>query len=297
MKQSLLKDIINYAKTKGRAPLDERQMNTLKELYVELAKSAIIGCMVFLIIYGYMDMHNMESHINFLNLSSSYLGTLTYYYLIRFCYQQVIGIDVNFEILVIPALLFTPNLIMNAFHVVGNLINANQSFYTITALLWPIYFLILYLGANRVYQRGKEIQEQHIEKGEMRFRYRRQIVNYAIISIIIIAIFPIRYHLLFEFGILAATLFVFYLIAYYGFHIPNNEYILNETGLTFYKALWNRQGEHIPYKDIEHVEQRDTFNIGFSKDKVFIHCKSGKKIMLFPENAYQFCVELDNNLH
>lgn len=29
-KQSLLKDIIRYGKTKGKAPLDERQMDTLK---------------------------------------------------------------------------------------------------------------------------------------------------------------------------------------------------------------------------------------------------------------------------
>ena len=48
MKHSLLKDIIGYAKTKGRAPLDERQMNTLKDLYIELAKSTLLGCMVSL---------------------------------------------------------------------------------------------------------------------------------------------------------------------------------------------------------------------------------------------------------
>lgn len=65
----------------------------------------------------------------------------------------------------------------------------------------------------------------------------------------------------------------------------------------YYKALWNRQGGHIAYQDIESVEQRDTFNIGYAKDKVLIHCKDGKKIMLFPENAYQFCIEIENNLY
>ena len=53
MKTSLLRDIIRYAKTKGKAPLDERQMDTLKELYMELAKSVILAFMVFMIVYGY----------------------------------------------------------------------------------------------------------------------------------------------------------------------------------------------------------------------------------------------------
>ena len=43
MKTSLLRDIIRYAKTKGKAPLDERQMDTLKDLYMELAKSVILA--------------------------------------------------------------------------------------------------------------------------------------------------------------------------------------------------------------------------------------------------------------
>ena len=50
MKTSLLRDIIRYAKTKGKAPLDERQMDTLKDLYMELAKSVILAFMVFMII-------------------------------------------------------------------------------------------------------------------------------------------------------------------------------------------------------------------------------------------------------
>ena len=53
MKTSLLRDIIRYAKTKGKAPLDERQMDTLKDLYMELAKSVILAFMVFMIVYGY----------------------------------------------------------------------------------------------------------------------------------------------------------------------------------------------------------------------------------------------------
>lgn len=56
MKSSLLKDIRKYAKTKGRVPLHERQMNTLKDLYLEFAKSIIIGFMIFMIAYGYMEL-------------------------------------------------------------------------------------------------------------------------------------------------------------------------------------------------------------------------------------------------
>lgn len=297
MKHSLLKDIISYAKTKGRAPLDERQMNTLKDLYIELAKSTLLGCMVFIILYGYMDFRNMECQISFLSLSSSYLGALTYYYLIRFCYQQVIGIDANFEILVVPALFFTPNLILNTIHIIGDFLQLNSFFYIITALLWPVYLLLIYLGANRIYQKGQIMQEQQLENGEIRFRSRKQVVNYIIITIIILALFPISYDLLFQLGLLASTVFILYLLWYYGFHTPQNEYILDESGLHYYKALWNRQGGHIAYQDIESVEQRDTFNIGYAKDKVLIHCKDGQKIMLFPENAYQFCIEIENNLY
>ena len=52
MKTSLLRDIIRYAKTKGKAPLDERQMDALKDLYMELAKSVLLAFMVFTIVYG-----------------------------------------------------------------------------------------------------------------------------------------------------------------------------------------------------------------------------------------------------
>ena len=64
--------------------------------------------MVFMIIYGYKEMYQKESTFNYMSLAMSLLGAVTYYYLLRSCYQQVIGIDVNFEILVIPALGFTP---------------------------------------------------------------------------------------------------------------------------------------------------------------------------------------------
>ena len=57
MKTSLLRDIIRYAKTKGKAPLDERQMDTLKDLYMELAKSVILAFMVFMIVYGYKELY------------------------------------------------------------------------------------------------------------------------------------------------------------------------------------------------------------------------------------------------
>lgn len=296
MKQSLLKDMLRYAKTKGRAPLDERQMNTLKDLYVELAKSVILGCLTFIILYGYMDFRGMECQINFLSLSSSYLGVITYYYFIRFCYQNVIGIDVNFEILVVPALIFTPNLIMTSLLVIGMMLNADQLFFIIATCLWPVYMILLYLGANRVYQKGRIAQEQQLENGEIHFRSRKQIVNYIIFGLVVLALFPISYDFVFQLGLLISSLFILYLIYYYGFSTPHNDYILNESGLTFYKALWNRKGATILYQDIEYVEQRDTFNIGYAKDKVLLHCKNGKDYMLFPENAYQFCVEIENNL-
>ena len=107
----------------------------------------------------------------------SLLGAVTYYYLLRSCYQQVIGIDVNFEILVIPALGFTPSLLMNALHVCGLLLDADVLFFRITTFLWPLYFIIFYLGANRVYQRGRQAMEQEIYQGEIHFRSRKQIVN------------------------------------------------------------------------------------------------------------------------
>lgn len=297
MKTSLAKDLRHYAKTKGRAPLDERQMNTLKDLYVELAKSSILGTMIFIIFYGYMDLRGMESTFDFLDLSISFLGVVTYYYLLRFCYQRVIGFDSNFEVLVIPSLVFTPFLLMNALHVIGYMLHLAKGYFMITSVLWPLYFLLIYAGANRVYQNGLQAQEYQMEHGEQHFRSRKQIVNYVIFAIAFLAILPIfPYDTLFQIGILAATIFTFYLIWHYGFHKPRNEYVLNDVGLVFYKALWNRKGGCIPYEEIETVEQRDTFNIGFCKDKVYIRCKNGKEIMLYPENSYQFCVELENNL-
>lgn len=295
MKNSLAKDLIRYARTKGRAPLDERQMNTLKDIYVELAKSALIGMMLFLILYGYMDMRGMDTGLSFLNIGTSYIGTLAYYYFLRICYQQVIGIDVNFEIIVIPALFFTPSLCMNTLHILGLLFEVDDMYHIIVALLWPLYSFLLYAGANRVYQKGQLVQEYQMEHGELHFRSRKQIVNYVIIILVLLALLPISYDALFQVGIIACTIFTCYMIWYYGFHTPSNEYILNEAGLRFTRALWNRKGGFIPYEEIIAVDQRDTFNIGYSKDKVCIRCKDGKEIMLYPENAYQFCVELENN--
>lgn len=296
MKKSLAKDLIRYAKTKGKAPLDERQMNMLKDLYIELAKSSLLGMTVFLILYGYMDARGFACSISFLNLGTSYVGALTYYYFIRICYQQVIGIDVNFEIIVIPALFFTPSLLMNTLHLIGMRLEVDSIYYTITAMLWPVYFLLLYAGANRVYQKGMLAQEYQMEHGELRFRSRKVIVNYVIVVLILLAVFPIPYDIIFQLGIIASTIFTFCMIWYYGFHTPQNEYILNETGLLFARTLWNQKGGFIPYADMLSIDQRDTFNIGYSKDKVCIHCKDGKNILLYPENAYQFCVEIENNL-
>ena len=39
-------------KNKGKAPLDERQMDTLKNLYIELARSVLLAFMIFKALYG-----------------------------------------------------------------------------------------------------------------------------------------------------------------------------------------------------------------------------------------------------
>ena len=296
MKTSLLRDIIRYAKTKGKAPLDERQMDALKDLYMELAKSVLLAFMVFTIVYGYMDFYEKESTFSYLNISVSLIGALTYYYLLRSCYQQVIGIDVNFEILVIPALGFTPTLLMNALHVFGILFHADSLYFRFTSLLWPLYFLLFYLGANRVYQKGRLAMEQEIYQGELHFRSRKQIVNAIIVAIIFLSILPIPFDALFQIGFVTGTGLMLFMIWYYGFHTPHNEYILNESGLIYHKALWNGKGGFLRYEEIESVKQQDTFHVGYAKDKVCIHCYDGRDILLFPENAYRFCVELENNL-
>ena len=87
------------------------------------------------------------------------------------------------------------------------------------------------------------------------------------------------------------------MICYYGFYTPHNAYILNESGLIYHKSLWNGRGGFLRYDEIESVKQQDTFNVGYAKDKVCIHCHDGRDILLFPENAYRFCVELENNLY
>lgn len=296
MKPSLRKDLIRYAKTKGRAPLDERQMDTLKALYIELAKSTILLFMFFIVVYGFMELRQQESEFNFFALGESALGALTYYYFLRFCYQQVIGIDVNFEVLLVPALCFSPMLVMNAILVLFQALGIGKPATLIVVLLLPLYFILLYLGANRVYQKGRIEQERQIQHAELHFRSRKQITNYAIVIIVIIALFPISYDLLFKVCLVIGLLLTIYQIWYYGFHTPRNEYILNETGLFFHKSLWNGKGQLLPYERIERIEQRDTFNIGYCKDKVCIYCKDGSTLLLYPENAYQFCVELENNL-
>ena len=154
MKTSLLRDIIRYAKTKGKAPLDERQMDTLKDLYMELAKSVILAFMVFMIVYGYKELYQKESTFNYMSLAMSLLGAITYYYLLRSCYQQVIGIDVNFEILVIPALGFTPSLLMNALHVCGLLFDADALFSAFTTFFCPLISIFFFWGQTGFIKRG-----------------------------------------------------------------------------------------------------------------------------------------------
>lgn len=296
MKPSLWKELIRYGKTKGRAPLDERQMDTLKNQYMELAKSVLLSFMIFLIAYGYKEIYGKESNFRYMDLAVSLLGALTYYYLLRFCYKQVIGIDETFDVLVIPALLFTPFLYMNALFAIGYYIQAPKLYFQISTGLLPLFAILNYLGANRVYQRGKIAVEQEVQHGELHFRSRKQIVNYLWVIIIILSAFPIPYEHLFRFSLIAGALFMTALIWYYGFHDPQNLYILNEQGLIYHKALWNRKGGFLPYESIEWVKQQDTFNIGYAKDKVCIHLRDGSEILLYPENAYRFCTELENNL-
>ena len=144
-------------------------------------------------------------------------------------------------------------------------------------------------GAGRPWNR-------EIYQGEIHFRSRKQIVNFIIITIIFISILPISFDALFQIGIVAGTLLILFMICYYGFYTPHNEYILNESGLIYHKSLWNGRGGFLRYDEIESVKQQDTFNVGYAKDKVCIHCYDGRDILLFPENAYRFCVELENNL-
>lgn len=296
MKGSLLKDIITYAKTKGKAPLDERQMDNLKELYMELAKSAILGFITFTITYGCMERYGQTTIYNFMNLSCSLIGGITYYYLIRSCYMQVIGMDVNFEILLIPGLLFTPFVYINTLWAFGPLFHAPRLFYIGCAILWPVLCVLLYLGVNRIYKKGRAAMEQEVHQGELHFRSRKQITNFLIIIIVLVAQLPLSHDLLFRIATIVGSLMIGFHIWYYGFSTPHNEYILNESGLIYHRALWNKKGGFLRYEEIAFVKQQDTFNVGYSKDKVCIHCHDGREIMLYPENAYRFCTELENNL-
>lgn len=296
MKVSLWRDIYKYAKAKGTVPLDERQMDTLKNLYLELAKALIMGFMVFSTLYGYMDLRGLESTFSYLELSCSLLGALTYYYMLRFCYQDVIGIDSNFEMLLVPAIIFTPCLLMEGGLLIISFfdIPVPSDIYVFTSL--PIFLVLTYQGANLVYRKGKAQQEQDSYQGELHFRSRKQIVNYIIITLVLIALFPIPYDTVLNLLLLCACILVISTVCYYGLYTPHNEYILNESGVIYHRALWGKKGGFLPYSEIRDIQQQDTFNVGYSKDKVCIYMKNGEEIRLYPENAYQFCVEVKNNL-
>lgn len=296
MKQSLWKAILHYGKTKGKAPLDERQMDVLKNLYMELARNTLLAFMIFAVAYGYCELYGKEISYPFFTLSASVIGCITDYYLLHFCYKQVVGIDETFEVLIIPALLFTPFLFMAGFWAIGFLCAFPNPYFKITACLWPVFFFLNYSGANRVYQKGREALEQEIEQGQIRFRSRKQIINYLLFVIIVLCILPIPYDYLCHFVMISGSLFLLGTMWQYGFSTPHNVYILDERGVHFHKALWNRKGGFLPYEQIERVTQQDTFNIGYAKDKVCIHLKSGKDILLYPENSYRFCTEIENNL-
>lgn len=292
MKVSLWRDIRTYSRTKNIVPLDERQINALKELYVELAKTLILAFMVFMIAYGYMEMRNVKIPYNYMTLAMSLLGCITYYYTLRFCYLNVIGMDVNFELLIIPGMCFTPFMFLHTISDMISFLHPTRFMYSILYCSFPIVFFLLYLGANRVYKNGKKEMDKEIDKGEKHFRPRRQISNYMIIIIIIACVFPIPYAAFFRICMFCGWGFVFYTIYHYGFTTPQNDYILGEDGLTYHKALWGKKGGFIAYDDIIDVMVQDTFNIGYSKDKIHITCRDGKHIYLYPENSFNFYKEL-----
>lgn len=296
MKVSLWKDIVKYAKTKGTIPLDERQMDTLKSLYLELAKTLILAFITFSIFYGYMELRGVKATFSYLQLTCCLLGPITYYYMLRFCYQDVIGIDSNFEILLCPALLFTPNMLLSNTYLILSLLGIDNVPKEALLILLPVYFILSYLGANLVYKNGKQHQEKEAFRGELHFRSRKQIVNYFVVVVTFISLFPIPYNTILHIFMLGAAALIIATVCYYGFYTPHNEYILNENGIQYHRALWGKKGGFLPYTDIKDVQQQDTFNIGYSKDKVCIYLKNGDKIRLFPENAYQFCIEIKNNL-
>lgn len=298
MKVSLFDDLRKYSKTKGILPLDERQMDTLKDMYLELAKSVILGFMVLMISYGYMEMAEEKVSIPYLSIAMCVLGAITYYYTLRVCYRSVVGFDSNFEVLLIPAFAFTPFIFFHSIWIILDLCNITKHFYVylIVFLSLPILFLLVYAGANKAYQNGRKNIEKEINEGELHFTSRKLMVNNIIVFAIVLNFLPISYEFYFKFGIVAGAILLLYNIYIYGFQNPNNEYILNEDGIVYHKALWGKKGGIIKYDDIKDILQQDTFNIGYSKDKICIICKDGKKIRLYPENAYRFCVEVKNNI-
>lgn len=296
MNTSLWKDIRKYAKTKGTIPLDERQMNTLKDLYLEFAKSIILGFMIFMIAYGYMELREIKTNFNFIILFSSLLGCISYYYTLRFCYSNVIGIDSNFELLLIPAFVFFPISFTYMIEMTLSFFNTPKIFMQFAFFLLPILIYLAYKGANLVYLKGIQQQEIETYNGELHFRSRRVSITYLQLIIIFISFYPISYEFYFNMFMICNSIFPLAMIIYYGFTTPHNEYILNESGVIYHKTLWGRQGGIILYSEIESIEQQDSFNVGYAKDKVRILCKDGREIKLFPENAYQFCIEITNNI-
>lgn len=296
MKVSLWKDIRKYSKTKGKVPLDERQLEAQRDIYIELAKSVILGFMLCIVAFEYMHMYGNETSYNFGTIGVCSLGTITYYYMLRFCYCNVIGLDSTFEMVLVPALLFAPFTLFYTSAIVIEALQLPTFNYLIAAAFFPLYFFIFYMGANKVYNNGLAQLEKEMLQEEQHFHSRKMLViNFIVIGIIAFML-PIPYDTVFSIGIILSAIFNLYSIYRFGFTTPSNDYILNNEGLSYHKALWGKKGRFVPYEDILDVSLQDTFNIGYAKDKVKIVCKDGSHIYLFPENSFRFCTELKNNL-
>lgn len=296
MKPSLLKDIIGYAKTKGKVPLDERQMNILKELYIELARSVIMGFMFLIIAYGYMERQGMQTNFTFLELSMSLLGSICYYYTLRFCSVGVIGIDANFEYLVVPALCFSPFLYSTSYLAICYTFQVPEFFLKYAIVVFILAWIFLYAGLNFAYRKGKANHDQEDHDGELHFHSKKQFMPMIFLITCIIALFPIDrqlfYCILLILGSISIAVSIFFAI----FMVNYDEYILGDDHLVFHRDLWGRKGTSIPYSNILHIEQTDTFHVGYAKDKIRITCKNGKSYLLYPENAYTFYEELLSNI-
>lgn len=296
MKVSLWSDIRTYSKTKDRVPLDERQLETQKDLYMELAKSVCLAFMMYIAIMIFMLQFEVTLTNEVMMGGVSALGTITYFYLLRFCYHNIVGVDATFEVILVPAFTFIPCTFYYSGNILLELFHAPRIAYIMMACCIPIFLLVTYLGANKVYQNGKAQSLQYIQKEEQHFHSRRILMTFLIISFIILIVLPIPYYALFKVCTVSSSIFVLYNIYSYGFTTPSNDYILNNEGLSFRKAMWGKKGKFIPYDEIEDISLQDTFNIGYAKDKVRISCKDGTKVYLYPENAYQFYSELNNCL-